>query len=124
MAVKKHTALSAESRSPGSNTRRRPTWSESLPNRSSDAITPAAYVAKITVIISSENPNCWRYSPYSGVGSVVPSIATASANAAAAKPSLGPKRSWGAVVVLCRAGLIPSLRWAGPGSTSPARARR
>jgi hypothetical protein len=60
LAVRKHTALSAESTSPGSNTRRRPIWSDSLPNSTSDAITPAAYTAKITVTISSENPNCSR----------------------------------------------------------------
>jgi hypothetical protein len=77
------TALSAERTSPGSSTHRRPTWSERRPKRSREAITPTAYVAKITVIISSENPNCSRYRAYSGVGRVVPSIATASAKAAA-----------------------------------------
>jgi hypothetical protein len=57
LAAKKATALSADSETAASSTGRRPIWSESRPNRSSDAITPAAYVAKITVIISSEKPN-------------------------------------------------------------------
>src|SRR5579884_287005 len=44
----------------------------------------------MTVIISSEKPKFSRYSAYSGVGSVVPSIVAANAYAAAAKPARRP----------------------------------
>jgi hypothetical protein len=47
----------------------------------------------MTVIISSEKPKRSRYRTYGGVGSVVPIIANANANAVAAKaarrPSIG-----------------------------------
>src|SRR5882757_3727118 len=85
-AIKKVTALSAANASPASSSGRRPSWSDSRPNKNSDALTPAAYVAKITVIVSSDNPKRCRYRSYSGVGNVVPSIATASANAVADTP--------------------------------------
>jgi hypothetical protein len=49
-------------------------------------------VAKITVIISSEKPNRWRYRTYSGVGSVVPTTPTANASALTAKPAPRPSR--------------------------------
>lgn len=73
------TALSADSTSPASRTGRRPTESDNWPSRSSATMTPTAYTAKITVTMNEEKPNSRWYMRYSGVGSVVPHIATTNA---------------------------------------------
>lgn len=48
--------LAADSASPNNRTGRRPSWSDSPPKSNKPAITPTAYVAKMTVTISPPKP--------------------------------------------------------------------
>src|SRR5580765_6073253 len=51
-------------------TGRRPTWSDSAPTTSSDAIRPSTYTANTTVNVVAENPHdCW-YTTYKGEGAL------------------------------------------------------
>ena len=78
-AARNTTALARANAVPASSIGRRPIASDQRPNASSANSTPPAYVAKITVVVSTAK--CMRspYSAYIGVGSVVPTMIAANA---------------------------------------------
>jgi hypothetical protein len=95
-------------------TGRRPMWSESAPNTSSELSSPKTNIAKISVSVAAEKPHIRWYTTYNGAGALDAAwnssrIAVTTAKPAGRGSRLGTGRAAGAAGITFESGIYPRI---------------